>query len=147
MKRIEQENEQSLNKTCLTFQRFFLAERLQTREPADIYAWHIRLCIKFCNLASHLKPANNTNCQNVHYIKTSKFATYLDTIFFKNLRISKFSQPKMCLEAKPLSVSPGLVGAIMLEFWEAAFRMPHLVLFQKYFFDISLLSTEPLWLA
>jgi len=70
----------------------------------------------------------------VHYTKTSKFVTNLDIIFFKNLSFRKFSQPKMCLEAKPLSICPGLISDIMLEFWEAEFRKPHFALFQKYIF-------------
>jgi len=83
----------------------------------------------------------------VHYTKTNKFVKYLDVTFFKNLRIRKFSQPKMCLEAKSVSVCPGLINDIILEFCEAAVRIPHFVLLQKYFFFyISLFSTESLWL-
>jgi len=74
--------------------------------------------------------------------KLSKRALYQDKqvryvfglTFFKNLRIRKFSQTKMCLQAKPLSICPGLISDIILEFLEAAIRVPHFALFQKYFF-------------
>lgn len=59
-----------------------------------------------------------TNYCNMYYPKTKTFATHYTVMFFQNTNMTNFLQPKFYFVMKSLSICPGMLTKIILEFGE-----------------------------